>query len=66
MEHLGFKWPSEILKIDPVQSFQVQSHIGSTREMVISDDHVDQIFPVQFRPEPTIRAHRADGQREGE
>ena len=56
-EYLGFKWLSEAFDIDPVQPFQVQSRIGSTRETVISDGLVKQAFPAQFRPEPTLRAH---------
>jgi hypothetical protein len=56
-EYLGFKWLSDALHIDPVQPFQVQSRIGSTRETITSDGAVKQTFPAQFRPEPTVRGH---------
>ena len=56
-EYLGFKWLSETLNIGPVQPFQVQSRLGSTRETLISDGYVQQTFPTQFCLAPTLRAH---------
>jgi hypothetical protein len=56
-ESLGFIWISEQTGIVPVQPFRVTSSLGASRKSLHVDGLAREVYPAQFRPEPTIPAH---------
>ena len=57
MESLGFKWISEQTGIVPTQPFTVTSRLGATRKSLHTEGCAQEVYPGQFRPEPTIPGH---------
>ena len=56
-ESLGFKWISEQSGIVPVQPFRVTSSLGASRKSLHTGGLAQEVYPAQFRPEPTIPGH---------
>lgn len=56
-ESLGFKWISEHTGIAPVQPFRVTSRLGARRKSLHAGGLAQEVYPAQFRPEPTIPGH---------
>jgi hypothetical protein len=54
---LGYKWISDRTGISPVQSFSVQSELGTRRRTVVAGETRHETYPASQRPEPTIPAH---------
>ncbi|WP_199688105.1 Fic family protein [Noviherbaspirillum sedimenti] len=56
-ESLGFKWISEQTGIAPTQPFKVTSRLGTNRKSLHANGFAQEVYPAQFRPEPTIPGH---------
>ena len=56
-ESLGFKWISEQIGIAPVQPFRIISSLGASRKSLHANGFAQEVYPAQFRPEPTIPGH---------
>jgi hypothetical protein len=56
-ESLGFKWISEQTGIAATQPFRVTSILGASRKSLHVDGFAQEVYPPQFRPEPSIPGH---------
>lgn len=57
MPRIGYQWLSQTYDVRPVHPFVVQSEIGRTRSTSMRDGIRSEVYPENYRPEPTLPAH---------
>jgi hypothetical protein len=59
-DYVGFKWVAQRLNIDPVQTFAVESKIGTSRRTVVNPTR-EETYSAAARPDATIAGHLTFG-----